>query len=164
MLAYLDVLLGFSVVMLGISLLITILNQVVSAFLAHRGSNLRCGLDVLLSGINPGPAGLPVLTANASMLAETVLVHPMISDSTFSTRWADSVRRQPFWFGMVRRWRLANAIQPDELSAVLSLIAANRPEGMGVGLHAMLSAEIAHLLASASAVAVRQGQLASAVA
>lgn len=43
MLAYLDTLIGFAVVMLGASLLITILTQIVSALFSHRGANLLVG-------------------------------------------------------------------------------------------------------------------------
>ena len=43
MLTYLDTILGFSVVMLGVSLLITILNQVVSAFLCTQGLESALG-------------------------------------------------------------------------------------------------------------------------
>jgi hypothetical protein len=163
MLADLDTLIAFSVYMLGVSLLITILNQVVSSLFAHRGSNLRWGLKALFNQISPGAAGLPILAAHAELLAETVLTHPLASDSTFSTLWAKVVRNHPFLLGFVRRWQLANAIQPDDLAAILSHIATNRPQGMSSGLHAMLSAEINRLLGSQNAMAVRQGQMAAAV-
>ena len=44
MLAYLDTFIGFAAVMLGASLLITILAQMISAAAAFRGSSLRWGL------------------------------------------------------------------------------------------------------------------------
>jgi hypothetical protein len=43
MLSYLDTAIGFAVVMLGVSLLITILTQMVSALVNHRGGNLIMG-------------------------------------------------------------------------------------------------------------------------
>lgn len=158
MLSYLDTLIGFSVVMLGISLIITVLNQLVSALFAHRGSNLRWGLNVLFSQISPGAAGLPMLTVNARLLAETVLVHPLVSDSTFSTSW-ETLFKAKFLRGLIRRWQFANAIQPGDLAAILAHIAKFRPPTMSVGLHAMLSAEIDHLLDATNQMALRQGGL-----
>jgi len=52
MLGYLDTLIGFTVVMLVVSLLITILTQVVSALINHRGSNLKWGLETLFANID----------------------------------------------------------------------------------------------------------------
>lgn len=51
MLAYLDTLIGFAVVMLGASLLITILTQMISAFFSHRGANLRWGLETMFKNL-----------------------------------------------------------------------------------------------------------------
>jgi hypothetical protein len=39
--------------MLGVSLIITILTQIVSSFLALRGSNLLWGIEVLLKELDP---------------------------------------------------------------------------------------------------------------
>src|SRR5437899_2554948 len=102
MLAYLDTLIGFAVVMLGSSLLITILNQLISTLLAHRGANLGWGLGVLFQQINPGARGLPLITAHADLLAETVLSHALASDSIFSTRWAGLVNSFPRLLRVVR--------------------------------------------------------------
>jgi hypothetical protein len=162
MLSYLDTILGFSVVMLGISLIITVLNQLVSALFGHRGSNLRWGLNVLFSQISPGATGLPMLTANARLLSEIVLVHPLASDSTFSTHWVTYFKDARLR-GLIRRWQLANAIQPDDLAAILAHIAKFRPPTMPIGLHAMLSAEIEHLLDARNQMALRQGDLANSV-
>ena len=57
MLRYLDVIIAFSVIMLGLSLVITILNQMISAFLSYRGSNLRWGIQTMLSTLNEGVLG-----------------------------------------------------------------------------------------------------------
>ena len=40
MLHYLDTIIAFVVILLGVSLLITILNQMISALLGYRGTNL----------------------------------------------------------------------------------------------------------------------------
>jgi hypothetical protein len=53
MLSYLDTAIGFAVVMLGISLLITILTQMVSALVNHRGGNLLWGVKTLFANIDP---------------------------------------------------------------------------------------------------------------
>jgi hypothetical protein len=162
MLTYLDTLIGFAVVMLGVSLIITILNQAISTFLAHRGANLLWGLKVLFRGISSSPEGLPVLTANAALLAETVLQHPLVSDSVLSTARTGLAALLPQ--RLVNRWRLANAIRPDELVGILSHITQCRPEQFSVGLHAMLSAEINSLLNTPAPLAARQSQLATAAA
>ena len=82
MLIYVDTIIGFSVVMLAVSLLITILNQIVSALLNHRGSNLRWGLKTLFANIDP--QAFPTINANAEKLATAVLGHCLVSDSWFS--------------------------------------------------------------------------------
>ena len=51
MLGQLDTFIAFAVVILGISLLITVLNQVVVALFGLRGSSLRWGLETLLEQI-----------------------------------------------------------------------------------------------------------------
>jgi hypothetical protein len=62
MLSYLDAAIGFAVVMLGISLLITILTQMVSALVNHRGGNLLWGVKTRFANIDP--ARYPNLTGS----------------------------------------------------------------------------------------------------
>ncbi len=112
MLAYLDTLIGFAVVMLGVSLLITILTQMVSALLSHRGANLRWGLVTLFRHVPNCP--LLNTAQHAEMIARDVLSHPLISDSIFSIKLPIPV---PRW--IADRFRLATAINPDELVAIL---------------------------------------------
>src|SRR6266567_2102533 len=81
MLAYLDTAIGFAVVFLGVSLIIMIATQVISAALSYRGSNLHWGLKTLLSKIDPS---LKVLAANAEAMATAILTHSLISDSVIS--------------------------------------------------------------------------------
>ena len=164
MLAYLDTLIGFAVLMLGISLLITILNQIVSALLAHRGSNLRWGLEVLFKQLDPSPAGLPLLAAQARNVAETILTHPLVSDSIFSTKWIRPVLKRPRLLALVKRWQLATGIRPNELSAVLTQIITVRPIGLSKNLHAALRRELGLVLKAPSAAAIRDATLSTTVA
>jgi hypothetical protein len=124
MLVYLDTLIGFSIVMLLISLLITILTQMVSALVNHRGSNLRWGLKTLFEHIDPGL--YPRLAANANRLAHEVLKHSLISDSWFSdlkaVRWLLDI---PVLKQILGRFQLASAIRPTELTNILRQIAAS---------------------------------------
>lgn len=107
MLQHLDSFIAFAVVMVGVSLLITMLTQMVSAFLGLRGTNLRWGIAILLKSIDPD------LSKHAKTISEKVLHHPLISDSTMSK----------FEFGLVKRWKLASAIRVDELKDILRLFA-----------------------------------------
>jgi hypothetical protein len=138
MLAYLDTLIGFAVVMLGASLLVTILTQMISALLSHRGANLRWGLENLFKHIPNSP--LMNDAATAKKLANDVLTHPLISDSIFSLK--------PQW--LADRIRLATAIRPDELVAILRDLATKAPYNANPGLPAEIDALIgaANLAAS----------------
>ena len=133
MLVYLDTLIGFSVVMLLISLLITILTQMVSALVNHRGSNLRWGLKTLFEHIDP--TLYPQLTASANRLAHEVLKHSLISDSWFSDLKAvRGLSEIPVLKTILGRFRLASAIRPAELTNILRQFAAS-PARPGVLKH-----------------------------
>ena len=95
--------------MLGASLVITILTQMISAVFSHRGANLRWGLATMFKNL----PDCPRLKANAAKIANDVLTHPLISDSIFSLK--------PEW--LADRIRLAKAIHPDELVAILKDLA-----------------------------------------
>jgi hypothetical protein len=125
MLAYLDTLIGFAIVMLVISLLITILTQMVSGLLNHRGSNLLWGLKTLFANIDP--KRFPKLTENAERVAHGVLTHCMISDSWFSgNKIAQSIGRHfPLANQLFTRFQLATAIRPGELRDILQHLASN---------------------------------------
>jgi hypothetical protein len=124
MLEKLDTLIAFAVVMLGVSLIITILTQIVSTALGLRGSNLLWGVETLLTELGPGltGAGLPPRT-----LAKQILQHQLISDSTFSRAsgmWLIGpliglLSRLPGTGWLIDRWRLATAIRPEELVRML---------------------------------------------
>ena len=110
-LQYLDTLIGFVVVMLAVSLIITIITQIISSLLALRGSNLRWGIKTLLQHASTAFEQ----DKDAKQAAQDVLNHRLVSDSTFSK--ADS------WF---KRWRLASAIRKDELIDILERIAKDK--------------------------------------
>lgn len=132
MLSYLDTVIGFAVVMLGISLLITILTQMVSSLFNHRGGNLLWGLRTLFANINP--TRFPHLTAEADSVAKSVLTHCLISDSWFSNnRVASAVAgKVPLLHRLFARFRLASAIRPEELTDILRHLAENALAGQPV--------------------------------
>jgi hypothetical protein len=118
-LEHFDALLAFVVILAGVSLLVTILVQMTSALFGLRGSNLRWGLKTLLANAEPQ------LATHAEVIAQKVLHHPLISDSTFS----EVLPR------LLSRWRLASGIRKDELLSILRSFAqqppANQPAGAG---------------------------------
>src|SRR5580658_84217 len=79
MLQSLDILIGFVMVMAMMSLVITAMTQAASALLGWRGVYLQEGLKALLAeagGLTP---------ADAEKLAQKVLHHHLVSDSTLSS-------------------------------------------------------------------------------
>jgi hypothetical protein len=111
----LDTLIAFAVVMLGVSLLITIATQMISSFLGLRGSNLLWGIKVVLKDCG--------VTTELDKIALAVLTDTKSSDSLFSEMTGLIGR-------VVRRWRLATAIRPDELARALKRIATS-PDQFG---------------------------------
>jgi hypothetical protein len=116
-LEHFDTIFAFVVIITGVSLLVTTVTQMASALLALRGSNLRWGLKTLLANVDPK------LAEHAETIAEKVLRHPLISDSTFSGMKS----------GLAGRWRLANAIQKEELVKILRLLAKPHADGAAPG-------------------------------
>ena len=106
-LEHFDTIFAFVVIITGVSLLVTTLTQMVSAFLGLRGTNLRWGIKTLLANVDPK------LAKHAEAIAEKALHHPLISDSTFSG----------LKTGLAGRWKLANAIRKEELVKILRLLA-----------------------------------------
>jgi hypothetical protein len=85
MLEKLDTLIAFAVVMLGVSLIITILTQIVASFLGLRGSNLLWGIETLLRELDPElEKKLGDARSSVRTIAIEILTDPEISDSTFS--------------------------------------------------------------------------------
>jgi len=114
MLRYLDTVIAFAVVMLGVSLLITVVTQMASALFGLRGTNLKWGLQTLIETIEPATKVKPTqpkALSNAEKIVDQILRHPLISDSAFS----GITSRFPF----LGKWKLASAIRKQELIVVL---------------------------------------------
>ena len=124
MLEKLDTLIAFAVVMLGLSLIIMILTQIISTALGLRGSNLLWGLETLFRQLAPGLEAAGLVPRD---LAKEILQHELISDSLFSR--AENMRlvgpiirflnTKPVTRWIMDRWRYATAIRPEELVRVL---------------------------------------------
>lgn len=106
-LEHLDTVIAFVVILAGVSLLVTIFTQTISALFGLRGANLLWGIKTLLTELDPN------LATHAKTIAAAVLHHPLVSDSTLSgiRVWA------------AQRWSLASAIRKDELIQILRLLA-----------------------------------------
>ena len=83
MLVYLDTIIAFVIVMLGFSLLITLLNQTISAFFGLRGANLFWGIATMLRTLDPN-----FDERVSQAIAHRILLNPVISDSIFA-RWSE---------------------------------------------------------------------------
>jgi hypothetical protein len=73
-LRFIDILIGLSVVLGGLSPIVTLIVQAVGSLLALLGSNLRWGLETLLQSLDPA------LPPHARDIAERILRHPLLSD------------------------------------------------------------------------------------
>lgn len=147
MLERLDTLIAFAVVMLGVSLLITILTQIVSTALGLRGTNLLWGLETLFQELAPGleKAGL-----TPGGLAREILQDPLISDSSFSRvekmkfvgPLVGYLARNRLTGWAIDRWRFATAIRSDELVRMVQRKAADMgtPAAVSDALTQMLEA------------------------
>ncbi len=114
MIQYLDTIIAFVVVMLGLSLLITLLNQTVSSFLSFRGANLRWGISTMLKELDPK------LAAQAENIANKVLSGSVVSDSVLAGVKFEKLVKLPIIGKLIQRWQLASAIGPDTLVRVLT--------------------------------------------
>ncbi len=101
----LDVGIALAVVMLGVSLLITILTQLIAAVLSTRGTTLRKNLQVLFETVYPD--GAP----HAKEIAYKVLTDKLISDSA-SWKWLSKIP-------LIRNFRLATAVRVEEVIGIL---------------------------------------------
>src|SRR5579883_1746844 len=170
MLTYLDTAIGFMVVMLAVSLLITTLTQMVSAMVNHRGSNLQWGLKTLFANIDPGK--FPTIAKQADQLSREVLSHCLISDSWFSGNKVaeDLAEKHPLLKQWFNRFKLASAIRPSELANILSALAATKtlqatdaPADEAAVLK-KVAQEISDLLLDTNPAAARDVQLVAAAA
>ena len=109
----LDTVIAFTVILLGFSLIIMILCQMLSALLNLRGRNLMSGLETMLETLDPALAPM------GRKIADKALCHPLISDS-----WTKK------WLPM---WRPASAVRLIELLDVLELLAGQERESDSAG-------------------------------
>ncbi len=101
LLNYLDSSIGFVVVILMFSLLITVVVQMIGVLLQLRGKSLLQGVETLLHEIDPD------LGAQAQDLAKKVLTHPAITENTK---------------------KLGIALRSQEVKLVLESLARENPE------------------------------------
>jgi hypothetical protein len=123
MLVYLDVLVGLAVIMLGLSLVVTVANQVISSLLGVRGRNLKWGLSVLIQELHSDHFDRPVsvipvfgadLNKEVAGMVDKLLSHPLVSESKVP----------------VGPWKLASAIRFDELLKIVDLLGASGSQGL----------------------------------
>jgi hypothetical protein len=125
MLNQLDVLIGFAVVMAVVSLLITLVTQMVSAALGLRGKYLAEALEAMIHKIDPTIS--EEISDLGRNLAGWILTHPVLSDSLLLARpraWDD----WPIVGWIRQRWKVASAIRSDELFKVLQDVAGTTPD------------------------------------
>src|SRR5271169_3385499 len=77
---HIDSFVAFAALMLGVSLLVTVVTQFAISLFGLRGANLRHSLTDLFEMACPDREGKP----HAKEIARRVLRHPLISDSVFS--------------------------------------------------------------------------------
>jgi len=133
MLDSLDTLIAFVLIILVVSLLITIVVQMCSAFLNLRGLNLLKGIGKTFAVILPDVASAAdneEKEKDAKKLASFVLKGRLISDSSFIKYW-------PKW------WRFATAARPDEIFDSIHRIATGQrsaPDGLKATAQKVLTA------------------------
>lgn len=88
MLQYLDMAIAFAAVMLGVSVLVTALTQVVNAIFGMRGRSLVWGLETLLTYIDPE------FKKHVREIVDRILKHPLLSHT--GHRRASAIRREEF--------------------------------------------------------------------
>ena len=114
---HLDTVIAFVVAMLGVSLIVLIATQSVSALLGYRGTNLKWGLIQLLKTADPK------LDEQAEEIAQRILTHPLISDSNMA-RFARRLANVPLLGSLLGRIHLASSIRLEELIGLLQKVAA----------------------------------------
>ncbi len=108
-----------------VSLLITIVTQMVSAGLGLRGKYLADALETMIYKIDPTIRDQ--VHDLGEQLAKWILTHPVLSDSILpmSPNGWDQI---PGIAWLRRRWRIASAIRPDELFQILQDVAGVSPD------------------------------------
>ena len=122
MLANIDVLIGLVVILLGVSLVITVINQALSSMLSTRAWNLRWGLSMLIQELHADKfpmqeKAFPLfgreLDGSVTKAVERLLSHRLVSDSKVP---------------LGRSWNLASTIRFDEFIKVIHLMGARPNE------------------------------------
>lgn len=114
-----ETLFAFTGIMLGLSLAITVLNQIVSNVLGLRGTALKWGLATMLQHLHPDEMRAERTSApegpHADSIADFVLRHELITDSCTGK----TSRSWLSW--LTNRWRLATAIRFEDFQRVLQI-------------------------------------------
>jgi hypothetical protein len=105
MLELLDVAIGFTAIMLAVSLIIMSLTQAISSSLALRGARLRTGLWLLIEQTAPS------IKHHAEEISRDIVAHRLISDTATV---------------LPGRWRWASVIKKEELMPVLDAVLKSR--------------------------------------
>jgi hypothetical protein len=126
MMPNMDSLISFVGIMLGLSLAITVINQVLSNVLALRGAALRWGMMTMLTELYRKDR-IPHL----EQVVDFILHHPLISDSATPHDWTSFVKtltnpKTGFVSRLRNNWHVATALTFDELDRILKLSA--KPE------------------------------------
>ena len=146
MLKQLDVAIAVIVVLLGISLLVTILVQIVSSILNLRGKHLEAGLVSLLKNV------APELEAHAKDIVGQIVRHPLVSDSAFADHSPMAIAS--LVPGAVKKSLVrATAIRLDEFKALMyELASGSGAEPWRAALKTALASDPNHLLARSQVV------------
>lgn len=110
-----DTFISFAAIMLGVSVLITILTQVITFFFHVRTKNLRWGLVRLFKNVDPK------LKDDAETIADWVLIHPFVTQN-----------HKP-----------ATVIRDDELIDILRKLAKDSTSGLSAKTRKAINAGIA---------------------
>ncbi|MGH8509298.1 MAG: hypothetical protein ACREVH_11370 [Gammaproteobacteria bacterium] len=117
-LRYIDVVVGFSVVMLLASTVVTAITQAFIRFCNLRGRNLRNGVVQLITQVDP------LLEPHAQAIAESVLKHRLVAEP--ESMFGPLLRRvRDGWRGWGLDQRLGGVIQREELIRLLAELAAD---------------------------------------
>lgn len=138
---HLDMAIAFAVVMLVVSMLVTIFVQTASAAAGLRGTNLRWGVEQVLRVVHPE------LGDHAGTLADTVLRHPIISDSAM-TRFAWA-RELPVIGRWLSRLHYAKAIRVQELVGIMDVLAGDTPVPPNLSAATTDAQRMAYIVATA---------------
>ena len=102
LLHHVDTFIGIVVILLGVSMIVMVITQIISQIFNSRGSSLKKGLSVLLQNVAPGLKDgidkvvkdkVKALEKKANSVAKAILEHPMLSDSLIGTRPASAIRK-----------------------------------------------------------------------